>query len=135
MMPRSELINIPEKDTEGRPDRIFIDKQRDGIELTFWPVPENSTDEIHFDAVFKFEDSDTAADNSDIPWYMYDAFAYGLAFRIAEKFAPPELEQALYGKAENAFITGSNAARERGDVRIVPASGSKRRRGRSSSYR
>lgn len=135
LMSRSDLINIPEKTTEGRADRAFVDKKRDGITLTFWPVPENSTDEIHFDAVVKFQDSDTAADNADIPWYMYDAFAYGLSFRLAEKFAPPELESALYMKAENAFRTGSNAARERGDVRLVPASGSRRRRGRSSSYR
>lgn len=134
-MPRSELINIPDKTTEGRPDRVFIDKGRDGITMTFWTVPENSTDEIIFNAVRKFEDSDTASDNSDIHWYMYDAFAYGLAFRLAEKFAPPELEQALYGKSENAFVMGSNAVRERGDVRIVPTSGSRRRRGRASSYR
>lgn len=134
-MSRDELLNIPEKDTEGRPDRVFIDKQRDGIRLTFWPVPENSTDEIHFDAVLKFEDSDTAADNADIPWYMYDAFCYGLAFRLAEKFAPPELESSLYVKAENSFRKGSDASRERGDVRIVPGSNTKRRRGRASSYR
>lgn len=134
-MPRSELINIPEKTTEGRADRVFVDKKRDGITLTFWTVPENSTDEIHFDAVLKFQDSNTAADNADIPWYMYDAFAYGLSFRLAEKFAPPELEASLYTKAENAFRTGSNASRERGDVRIVPTSGSRRRRGRASKYR
>lgn len=135
LMPRSELLNIPEKDTEGRPDRMFVDKRRDGIVLTFWPVPENSTDEIHFDAVLKFQDSDTAADTMDIHWYMYDAFAYGLAFRMAEKYSPPELEASLYQKSENAFRTGSNAVRERGDVRIVPASGSRRRRGRASSFR
>ena len=41
--------------------------------------------------------------------------------KLAEKFAPPELEQALYGKAENAFRNGTNAVRERGAVRIVPA--------------
>ena len=134
-MPRSELLNIPEKDTEGRPDRVFIDKKREGLTLTFWPVPENSTDEFHFDTVLKFEDSNVAADNSDIPWYMYDAFAYGLAFRIAEKFSPPELEASLFVKANNAFNTGSNAAREKGDVRIVPASANRRRRGRASSYR
>jgi len=134
-MSRKELLNIPEKDIEGRPDRVFVDKGRDGITLTLWTVPENSTDELHFDAVMKFEDSDTAADNADIPWYMYDAFAYGLAFRLAEKYAPPELEASLYVKAENAFKTGSNASRERGDVRIVPTSGSRRRRGRASSYR
>lgn len=135
MMSRDELLNIPEKTTEGRADRMFVDKQRDGLTFTYWPVPENSTDEIHFDAVMKFQDSDTAADNADIPWYMYDAFVYGLAFRLAEKFSPPELEASLYVKAQNSFKKGTDAARERGGVRIVPGSNTKRRRGRASSYR
>jgi hypothetical protein len=134
-MPRSEFLDIPEKDTEGRPDRVFIDKGRDGITMTFWTVPENSTDVIVFNTVRKFEDSDTAADTADIPYQMYDAFAYGLAFRLAEKFAPPELEQALYGKAEIAFTKGTNAVRERGDVRIVPTSSHRRRRGSARHYR
>jgi hypothetical protein len=134
-MSRQEFINIPEKDIVGRADRVFIDKQRDNLVMTFWTVPENSTDEIHFDAVIKFEDSDTAADNADIPYYMYDAFAYGMAFRLAEKYSPPELEQALYGKAQIALRKGTNASRERGDVRIVPESGSRRRRGAAATYR
>jgi hypothetical protein len=134
-MSRAEFLNIPEKDTEGRADRVFIDKGRDGITMTFWTVPENSTDEIIFNAVRKFEDSDTAADTADVHYYMYDAFAYGLAFRLAEKFSPPELEQALYAKAGNAFKDGTNAVRERGDVRIVPVSGQRRRRGSAKSYR
>jgi hypothetical protein len=134
-MSRQELLNIPEKDTEGRPDRVFIDKGRDGITMTLWTVPENSTDELHFDAVVKFEDSDTAADTADIPYQMYDAFAAGLAFRLAEKYSPPELEQALFGKAEMAFRTGTNAVRERGDVRIVPQSNRRRRRGSAGSHR
>jgi hypothetical protein len=134
-MPRSELLNIPDKTTEGRPDRVFIDKGRNGITMTFWTVPENSTDEIIFNSVRKFEDSDTAADTADIPYYMYDAFAYGLAFRLAEKFALPELEQTLYGKAQNAFRDAQNYVRERGDVRIVPTSGRRRRRGSARSYR
>jgi len=134
-MPRSEYLDIPEKDIEGRPDRVFIDKGRDGITMTLWTTPENSTDILVFDTVRKFEDSDTAADTADIPYQMYDAFAYGLAFRLAEKFAPPELEQALYGKAENAFFKAQNAVRERGDVRIVPTSGSRRRRGSARHYR
>lgn len=132
---RDDYLNIPEKDTEGRPDRVFVDKQRDQLVFTFWPVPENATDTIIFNGVRKFDDSDTAADNADIPYHMYDAFAYGLAFRLAEKYAPPELEQALYVKAENAFKTGSNASRERGDVRIVPDSNSRRRRGSAGRYR
>ena len=134
-MTRSDLLNIPEKDIEGRPDRVFIDKQRDQVELTFWTTPENSTDIILYDGVRKFEDSDTAADTADVSWYMQDAFAGGLASRLAEKFAPPELEEKLFLKAAESFRKGSNAARERGPVRIVPESGYRRRRGSAGRYR
>lgn len=133
-MPRREYLDIPEKTTEGRPDRVFVDKGVNGITMTLWTVPDNSTDILVFNAVRKFEDSDTAADTADIPYHMYDAFAYGLAFRLAEKFSPPDLEMALYGKAENAFREAQNAVRERGDVRIVPGSG-RRGRGSARSYR
>ena len=132
---RQDYLNIPEKNIEGRPDRWFIDKQRDQIQVTFWPVPENSTDIVTFNGVRKFEDTGAAANNADINYYMYDAYAYGLAFRLAEKFAPPELEAALFQKAENAFLRAQNAVRERGDVRIVPTSASRRRRGSAGRYR
>ena len=134
-MPRSELLDIPEKTTEGRPDRWYIDKQRDELVATFWPVPENSTDIVVFNAVVRYEDADTASDNADIPYYMYEAFAAGLAARLAAKYAPPELEEPLWMKAQNAFRKGSNAARERGDVRFVPVSSRRRRRGTGRSYR
>jgi hypothetical protein len=132
---RQDYLNIPEKTTQGRPDRMFIDKQRDQLVLTFWPVPENSTDILTFNAVRKFEDHDTAADNADIPYYMYDAFAAGLAARLAEKYAPPELEEKLWIKGERAFMDAQNSVRERGSVRIVPTSSSRRRRGSAGRYR
>lgn len=134
-MSRSDWLNLPAKTTEGRPDRVFVDKQRDGITVYFWPVPENSTDQIYFDAVLKFEDSDTASDNADIPYQMLDAFAGGLAARLAEKYSPPELEEKLWLKADRAFKRGTHAVRERGDVRIVPESGTRRRRGSAGRYR
>jgi len=135
MMSRDEYLNIPDKSVEGRPDRVFIDKGRDGITLNFWTIPENSTDQIIFSAVRKFEDSDTSSDTADIHYYMQDAFAAELAFRIAEKYSPPELEGTLYQKAQLKFRDAQNAVRERGDVRLVPGSGQRRRRGSSRSYR
>jgi hypothetical protein len=120
LMSRSEYLDIPSKDTEGRTDRIFIDKQRDGLTGTVWPVPDNSTDVLYYDAVVKFEDSDTASDNADIPWYMHDAFAAGLAARLAEKYAPPELEEKLWLKGERALKKASIAARGMGDVVFRP---------------
>jgi hypothetical protein len=58
---------------------------------------------------------------------MYDAFAYALAFRLAEKYSPPELEATMYQKAQVSFRDAQNAVRERGDVRIVPTSSRRRR--------
>lgn len=132
---RADLLDIPEKTTQGRPDRWFVDKQRDGISGTFWPVPENSTDTIIFNAVRRFEDHDTASDNADIPYHMYEAFASGLAARLSEKYAPPEMEEKLWTKASFAFRDAMNAARQRGDVRIVPVSSHRTRRGSGRSYR
>lgn len=134
-MSRDEYLNIPDKSVEGRADRVFIDKGRDGITMSFWTVPENSTDQIIFNAVRKFQDADTASDTNDIHYYMHDAFAAELAFRLAEKYSPPELESALYQKAQVKFRDAQNAVRERGDVRIVPRSGARRRRGGARSYR
>jgi hypothetical protein len=131
---RSSYMDIPDKTTEGRPDRVFVDKQRDGLVFTLWPVPENSTDILKFNAVRKYEDSDTAADNADVPYHMYDAFAAELAFRLAEKYSPPELESALYQKAQVKFRDAQNAVRERGDVRIIPTA-SRRTRGSAGRYR
>lgn len=131
---REEYQEIPDKDLEGRPDRMWVNKDRDGITIYLWPVPENSTDDLIYSAVLKFEDHDTAADNADIPYYMREAFAAGLAAKLAEKYAPPELEEGLILKAGRAFRDAQNAVRERGDVRIVPSAG-RRRRGSGRSYR
>lgn len=129
IMTRQEWLNIPDKDIEGRPDRYFADKQRDNIELYLWTIPENSTDELHYDCLIRYEDHDQAAQNADIPYYMQDAFAAGLAARLAQKFAP-QLKADLKAEAEVALREGLGASKEVGDLRIVPQSGHRRRVGR-----
>jgi hypothetical protein len=129
IMTRQEWLNIPDKDLQGRPDRYFADKQRDAIDLTLWTVPENSTDVLHYDCLIRYEDHDQAAQNADIPYYMQDAFAAGLAARLAEKYAP-QLEDKLIAKAGIALREGLGASKEIGDLRIVPQSGRQRRVGR-----
>lgn len=144
LMSRQEWADIPNKDTTGRPDRVFIDKQRDAITIHFWPVPENATDAVYFDIVQRFEDSDSAADNPDVPYYTREAFVSDLAARLAEKFSDPGIEDRLRIKAygnpmdpsdKGALGRAIDSTRERGDVRIVPVSNWVRRRGSSRSYR
>jgi hypothetical protein len=65
---RDAYDDIPDKTTEGRPDRVFVDKH--GV---------------------------------------------------------PDMESALYQKAQMAFRNGTNASRERRDVRLMPVSTKRRR--------
>lgn len=138
-MSRQEYADIPDKTITGRPDRYFADKQRDQIVITIWPVPENATDAIYFDIVKKFEDHDGGSQNPDAPYYAREAFVADLAARLAGKFSSPDLEMKLrmdaYGNRNNPFDNGAlgrarDAARERGDVILVPASGFRRGMGR-----
>jgi len=134
IMSRAEWLNIPDKDTQGRPDRFFADKQRDDVTLYFWTVPENSTDQIIYNALLRYEDADQAAQTADIPYYMREAFASGLAAKLAEKWAP-QLEQGLFAKADKKLREGLGATNEGADLRIVPGSNFKYRRGSGRNYR
>lgn len=125
---RADYLDIPEKTTGGRVDRYFVDKARDALVVTVWPVPDNATDLLLLDVVRKPEDHDWAAQNPDVPFLMQEAFVAGLAARVCEKFGPPELENGLFVKAEAALKTAQEAMRERGDIRIIPGSNRRARR-------
>jgi len=120
LISRRDYDDIPDKSVDGRVDRIFLDKQRDGLVCTTWPVPDSIASTLYFEAVLKFQDHDTAADTADVPYHLYDAFCAGLAARLAEKFAPPELEEKMYVKAAMALRKGRNATREMREVRFSP---------------
>ena len=42
---RSEYLNIPNKETQGRPSQFFVDRQITPV-VKLWPTPENSTDQF-----------------------------------------------------------------------------------------
>lgn len=119
MMPlsRSEYLLIPNKTQTGRPDRFFVDKQRDSKILYLWPSPENSTDIILYNRLIWAEDTGTAAQNPDIPHEWWEAFAADLAARLALKWAPDRLK-TLAELAAIALATAQMENRERGNVSL-----------------
>ena len=50
---RDEFLAIPTKTTAARPNQFFLDRQLTP-NLKVWPVPENSTDVIHYDALTRY---------------------------------------------------------------------------------
>lgn len=130
-MSRAEWLELPTKGYKGRPDRYFVDKQRDNLLLQVWPVPENSTDTLVYDRIRRYQDADHAAQHADIPYYLRDAFVAGLAARLAIKgYSTPDREAGLMMMAEDSLRRGLGATMGQEDVRIIPGSNSRRRTSR-----
>jgi hypothetical protein len=128
-MSRQEWMDIPIKTTQGRPSRYFADKRQNSVIISLWPIPENSTDTLLMDVMRKFTDAGTAGNNPDIPYYMREAFAAGLAAKLGEKYAPESFLPRLIGRAIETLKAADASQRVLGDVRIVPGSNYRGRRG------
>ena len=127
-MSRQEWLDIPDKSTEGRPNRYFADKRRDGVEMYLWTLPENSTDILLMDVMRKYNDAGGAALEPDIPYYLRDAFAAGLAAKLSVKFAVDRV-QMLSALATDSWNSANASQRTLGDVVIVPSSNYRKRVG------
>lgn len=87
---RDSYLNIPTKSTKSRPTQYFLDRQITP-NLKLWPLPDNSTDVIYYDALIRLDDADTFVDTIQVPFRFYPALAAGLAYYIAVKKAPDRI--------------------------------------------
>jgi hypothetical protein len=94
---RTGYLTIPTKTTEGRPSQFFLDRQLTP-NLKLWPIPENSTDVIYYDALTRMDDADTFTNTMEVPFRLYPCLAAGLAYYIAMKRAPQRIQilKAVY---------------------------------------
>lgn len=123
---REDYLLIPDKTTEGRPDRFFVDHQVDKPVVYVWPVFENSTDKVVYTRLRHLENAGTMAATANVRQSWLEAITSGLTARLAEKFQP----EALAGKlamAREALREACNGTRDRSDTVIRPAFGRRRR--------
>ena len=115
---RDAYLSIPTKTTSGRPNQFFLDRQITPV-LKVWPVPENSTDVIHYDALIRMDDADTFVNTLDVPFRLYPGLAAGLAYYISIKRAPnrAQLLKAMY---EEEFERAMVEDRDRASFKVVP---------------
>tara|TARA_B110000285_G_scaffold161505_1_gene180369 strand:+ start:646 stop:1311 length:666 start_codon:yes stop_codon:yes gene_type:complete len=115
---REEFLTIPNKTTQGRPSQFFLDRQNTP-NLKLWPVPENSTDVIFYDALTRMQDADTFVNTVDMPFRFYPCLAAGLAYYIAIKRAPQRV-QLLKAVYEEEFERAMTEDRDRASFNVVP---------------
>lgn len=112
---RSDFEAIPDKTTQGRPDRYYVDRTTSAITVYVWPLAENATDTIRYWRMRKQMDAGVASNTADIPDRFQEAMAAGLAYKLAEKWAPDRYD-ALRSRAESAFKEARQEDREKVNV-------------------
>ena len=115
---RDEYLNIPTKTTQARPTQYFVDRQITPV-LKMWPLPDNSTDVIIYDALTRLDDADTYTNTLGVPFRFYPALAAGLAYYISVKRAPDRMQmlKALYEEELNRAM---DEDRDRASFRVAP---------------
>ena len=116
---RDEYLTIPDKTTESRPNQFFLDRHVTP-NLKIWPLPENSTDVLHYDALTRIQDADTYINTMEVPFRFYPCLAAGLAYYLAVKQAPDRVQllKAIY---EEEFERAATEDRDRSSFNVVPS--------------
>ena len=116
---RDAYLNIPSKTTTGRPTQFFLDRQITP-NLKIWPLPDNSTDSIYYDALTRLYDADTYTDTIGVPFRFYPALAAGLSYYIAIKKAPDRI-QLLKGIYDEEMDRAMEEDRDRASFHVAPS--------------
>ena len=88
---RTEYASYPNKTQQGWPTTYWFDRLLSPT-ISLWPVPDGNQTSMSYYAVQQIEDSALAgAANVDIPPIWMEAFAYGLALRLAQVWAPDKV--------------------------------------------
>jgi len=102
----------------GRPTQFFVDRQINPV-LKLWPLPDNSTDVVLFDALIRIDDADIYTNTTQVPFRFYPALAAGLAYYIALKRAPDRV-QMLKTVYEEELNRAMDEDRDRASFRVAP---------------
>ena len=115
---RGEYLNVPNKTTTGRPSQFYFNRQIKP-EVTLWPVPENSTDQLVYYYIKRIQDADTSKNTTEVPFRFLPCMVAGLAYYLAMKKAP-ERVQLLKAVYEEEFQRAADEDEDRVALKLQP---------------
>lgn len=117
---RDGYINIPNKNTTGRPTQFYVDRQINPI-VKLWPTPDSAdTYTLVYDRLVRMDDADSAVNTLDVPFRFYPCLAAGLAYYLALKKAPERI-QVLKAVYEEEFERAAAEDRDRASLSLTPS--------------
>jgi hypothetical protein len=88
---RTEYASYPNKEQQGFTTTYWFDRLLSPT-VTLWPVPDGTTTSLKYYRVRQIQDANlTSNQNVEIPYLWLEAFAYGLAQRLATIWAPDKI--------------------------------------------
>jgi hypothetical protein len=118
---RSTYSSLSAKLSKGTPSQYFVQRLIDKTTITVYPCPDSTaaSKDMHIYYVKRIQDADsTYTDATDVPYRFVPCMVSGLAFYLAQKYAPDriqamklyyedELARALAedGSSSSTFIT------------------------------
>jgi len=117
---RTEYASYPNKDQQGFPTVFWFDRLISPT-VTLWPVPDGtSAQSLKYYRVKRIQDSNLqSGETVEVPYLWLDAFAYGLASRLAQIWNPP-LIQMLKPLADEAYQVAADQNIETAATYISP---------------
>jgi len=115
---RGEYLNVPNKTSTGRPSQFYFNRQT-SPEITLWPVPENSTDQLVYYYITRIEDAGTSQNTTDVPYRFLPCMVAGLAYYLSLKKAP-ERVQLLKAVYEEEFQRAADEDEDRVALKLQP---------------
>jgi hypothetical protein len=118
---RTEYASYPNKDQQGFPTVFWFDRLLSPT-VTLWPVPNtsNGPTQLKYYRVVRVEDSNLQnGEQVDVPYLWLEAFAYGLAYRLAKIWAP-QMAATIKGDADEAYDIAARQNVEQAQQYISP---------------
>ena len=116
---RTEYASYPNPTQQGFPTTFWFDRLL-SPSVTLWPVPDGNESALNYYRVRQIQDANfTNEQNVEIPYYFLEAFAYGLAQRLAMIWAPDKA-MALKPFADEAYQIAASQNIETAQYYISP---------------
>lgn len=120
---RSEYASYPNKTTQGVPTVFWFDRLI-APTFTLWPVPDSAFSyTANYYSVRQTQDAAaTSAQTPEIPYRFFEAFVAGVAWKLAEIYAP-QSEDKMFARYQRAWVIASTQDTENVPLFISPGIG------------
>ena len=119
----STYATIPNKNNQGRPIQIYVDRQATP-KVSVWPTPDSSaTYTLVYWRLRRIEDAGRAGSNTyDVPSRFIPCLVAGLAYHIATKRPEVGLDRVTFLKAayDEQFTLAADEDRDKSSINFAP---------------